>query len=621
MPSTPNEHLRNVAIIAHVDHGKTTLVDAILAHTGTLAGAAPAGECVLDSDPLERERGITIFSKNCTVTYRPAAGGGPIRVNLIDTPGHADFGGEVERVLRMADGALLLVDAFEGPMPQTRFVLGKALELGLRLIVVINKCDRPDARPDAVVDEVFDLLVALGADDETLDFPVVYASGRAGWASTCEPAPGGTMEPLLEAIVGCLPPPTGDPDAPLQMLITTIDYSEYVGRIAIGRVYAGKLVSGQLVALCCADETLRPTRALRVHRFEGLGRVPAEGIEAGDLCAVEGLGEFEIGDTVACPERPEVMSRVAVDEPTLHMQFRINDSPLAGSEGRFVTSRQLAERLQREVRSNVALRVEPGETPEEFKVSGRGLLHLGVLLENMRREGYELAVGRPEVIVKEIDGRKCEPIEVLTLDVASDALGPAMELLGTRGAEVQSVETRGDRMHVVCEIPARALIGLRSRMLTATGGEAIMYHAFLRYAPLRSGERHRASGVMIATESGQSTTYALLSLADRGIMFIRAQERIYEGQVVGEHSRENDLTVNVVRAKAFSNVRESTKEATVTLKAPRILSLEAALEYIEDDELVEITPSSIRLRKRMLTEADRRRAGRREKSRSAAASG
>ncbi|MHC4991941.1 MAG: large ribosomal subunit assembly factor BipA, partial [Planctomycetota bacterium] len=354
---------------------------------------------------------------------------------------------------------------------------------------------------------------------------------------------------------------------------------------------------------------------LKVHRFEGLGRAPAERIDAGDLCAVEGLGEFEIGDTIACPDEPSAMTRVTVDEPTLHMQFRINDSPLAGSEGRFVTSRQLAERLQREVQSNVALRVEPGDTPDEFRVSGRGLLHLGVLLENMRREGYELSVGRPEVIEKHIDGKRCEPIEQLTIDVAADAMGPAMELVGTRGAEVQAVETRGDRMHMVCEIPARALIGLRSRLLTATGGEAIMYHGFLRYAPVRSGERHRPCGVMVATESGQATTYALLNLGDRGVMFVQPQDRVYAGQVVGEHSRDNDLTVNVVKAKAFSNVRESTKEATVTLKAPRPLTLEAALEYIEDDELVEITPASIRLRKRLLSEADRRRAQRREKAR------
>jgi GTP-binding protein len=620
-PADPN--LRNVAIIAHVDHGKTTLVDAALDRCGSLA-RGEAAECVLDSDPLERERGITIFSKNCAVSYRPADGprsGETFRINLIDTPGHADFGGEVERVLKMADGVLLLVDAFEGPMPQTRFVLGKALELDLPLIVVVNKCDRPDARVDDVVNEVFDLLVALEASDERLDFPVVYASGRDGWATRDLATPSRDVTPLLDAIVDELPAPVGYADVPLQMLITTQDYSPYVGRIAIGRIFAGAISSGQAVAVCEADGTQRRARALKVYRFEDLGRVPADIVSVGDLCAVEGIGDFEIGDTIACPDEPHPIARVAVDEPTLHMLFRINDSPFAGREGKYVTSRQLAERLERELRSNLALRVEPGASADEFRVSGRGMLHLGILLENMRREGYELSVGRPEVIEKVIDGLDCEPIELLTVDVDQDGLGAALELLGTRGGEIRSLDQRGDRMHVECEIPARGLIGLRSRMLTATAGQAVMYHSFQRYAPRRAIDQQRPNGVMIATESGSATTYSLLNLSERGVMFVEPQDPVYEGQVVGENSRENDLGVNVVKGKAFSNVRESTKEATVVLKAARTLSLEAALEYIESDELVEITPESVRLRKRMLRESDRKRAGRHEKARVAGSAG
>ncbi|NNM26909.1 MAG: translational GTPase TypA [Phycisphaerales bacterium] len=615
--------MRNVAIIAHVDHGKTTLVDAMLAYSGTLA-AGVVDPCVLDSDPLERERGITIFSKNCAITYRPQAGaqsGQTFRINLIDTPGHADFGGEVERVLMMADGVLLLVDAFEGPMPQTRFVLGKALALDLPIIVVVNKCDRPEARPDGVVDEVFDLLVALDADDERLDFPVIYASGRSGWATADLDKPNDDVAPLLEAIIERLPSPVGYADVPLQMLITTIDYSAYTGRIAIGRVFSGAISSGQAVAICQADGTQRRARAQKVYRFEGLGRVPAELIGVGDLCAVEGLGDFDIGDTIACPDEPNPIARVAVDEPTLHMLFRVNDSPFAGREGQYVTSRQLADRLQRELRSNVALRVEPGQSAEEFRVSGRGLLHLGILLENMRREGYELSVGRPEVIEKEIDGLRCEPIELLTVDVDTDHLGPVLELVGARGGEVQSLDQRGDRMHVEAEIPARGLIGLRSRMLTATAGQAIMYHSFQRYAPVRAIDQHRTNGVLVAMETGAATMYSLLNLSERAVMFVKPQQPVYAGQIVGENSRENDLDVNVVKAKAFSNVRESTKEATVVLKSPRDLPLEAALEYIEDDELVEITPESIRIRKKLLSEAERKRASRQQRDRTRTAAG
>jgi GTP-binding protein len=607
-------HLRNVAIIAHVDHGKTTLVDAMLRQTGAVAKSDTGQECILDSNPLERERGITILAKNCSIDYR-THDSEQYRINLIDTPGHADFGGEVERVLRMADGALLLVDAFEGPMPQTRFVLSKALELKLRLIVVINKCDRPDARPDAVVDEVFDLLIALGADDETLDFPVIYASGREGWASRLAHHHKGSIEPLLKVIIEHVSPPRGDVTAALQMLVTTLDYSTYVGRIAIGRVYAGTIRAGQQVAICEKNGGVVPERVQKLLRFSGLGREAVESVEAGDLCAIEGLGDFEIGDTVADPEKPVPLPRVAVDQPTLHMIFRINDSPFAGREGKFVTSRQIAERLERELQSNVALRVEPGETADEFRVSGRGLLHLGILLETMRREGYELSVGRPEVIEREVDGVVCEPIERLTLDVTSATMGAALELLGQRGGEIQHVDTRGDRMHIEAEIPARGLIGLRSRMLTATGGEVVMYHTFKEYAPLRSVQRKRQNGVMIATDTGRATTFALLNLSERGMMFVVPGDQVYAGQIVGENSRDNDLGVNVVKTKQLSNVRESNKEQTVTLKAARQITLEGALEYIEDDELVEITPQSVRMRKRLLGENDRKRAERAERSR------
>ena len=610
-PADPN--LRNVVIIAHVDHGKTTLVDAMLDCCGSLARREEGIDCVLDSDPLERERGITIFSKNCTVTYRPPAGkhaGETYRINLIDTPGHADFGGEVERVLRMADGVLLLVDAFEGPMPQTRFVVGKALELDLPIVLVVNKCDRPDARPGAVVGEVFDLLDAMGATDERLDFAVVYASGRNRWAALDVAADGADLVPLFDTIIERLPPPVGYADVPLQMLITTQDYSKYVGRIAIGRIFAGAITSGQAVAICQADGSRRMARALKVYRFEDLGRRPADIVSVGDLCAVEGIGDFEIGDTIACPDVPNPIARVAVDEPTLHMLFRINDSPFVGREGKYVTSRQIGERLERELRSNLALRVEPGESSDEYRVCGRGLLHLGILLENMRREGYELSVGRPQVIEKQIDGLCCEPIELLTVDVSADAIGAVISLLGGRGGEIRSLDRRGDRMHVECEIPARGLIGLRSRMLTATAGQAVMYHTFQRYGPLRAIDDRRVNGVMVATQTGEAKAHALLGLSERGVMFVKPQDPVYAGQIVGEHSRSNDLSVNVVKAKAFSNVRESTKEATVVLDAPRTLLLEAALEYIEADELVEITPQSIRLRKKLLDEGERQRAGR-----------
>jgi len=615
MLHTADPNLRNVAIIAHVDHGKTTLVDSLLAFCGAMELNRDLEDCILDSDPLEKERGITITSKNCAVTYCPDSGeyeGETCRINIIDTPGHADFGGEVERVLKMADGVLLLVDAFEGPMPQTRFVLSKSLELDHPIIVVVNKCDRPNARMNEVVDEVFDLLVALGASDERLDFQVIYASGRDGWANTQEDIHEGDMQPLLDAVMSHLPSPVGYADVPLQMLIASADYSQYTGRIAIGRIVSGALSAGQAVTIC-HKEGNRQARAQKIYRFKDLGKIPAELISVGDLCAVEGIGDFEIGDTIACPKQPNPIARISVDEPTLHMLFRINDSPNAGTSGKFVTSRQISDRLQRELRSNLALRVEAVESTEEFKVSGRGLLHLGILLENMRREGYELTVGRPQVIEKMIDGVKCEPIELLTIDVDESHVGSAMELLGIRGGEVQTLEQRGDRMHIECEIPARGLIGLRSHMMTATGGEAVMYHCFQKYAPMRTTMYRRANGVLVATAPGQATTYAMLNISQRGILFVEPQDVIYGGQIVGENSRDNDLDVNIIKGKAFSNVREANKEATTVLKASREITLESALEYIQDDELVEITPDAIRIRKRELSETKRKQLSRKQK--------
>jgi len=619
------EHIRNVAIIAHVDHGKTTLVDRLLVQSGNFrAGeleklSGGQHDLILDSNPLERERGITILSKNCAITYA-GEDGSEYRINLVDTPGHADFGGEVERVLRMADGCLLLVDAFEGPMPQTKFVLGKALGEGLSPVVVVNKCDRPDARADAVVDEVFDLLVELGADDHALDFPVVYASAKLGWAALTldegDRAVG--VRPVLEAIVRHVPPPRGEPDRPLQMLVTTLDYSEYVGRIGIGRVFSGAIRSGQAVALLKRDGTRREARVGTLQAFTGLGRRDTEVVEAGDLCAVIGVEGIDIGDTLADPDDAAALPPVSVDEPTLSMLFRINDSPFAGTEGEFVTSRQLRDRLMRELERNVALRVEAGAGADEFVVSGRGILHLGILLETMRREGYELAVGKPRVIMRAIDGVECEPVETLVIDAPNGVVGSVMELVGGRKGELVRMEPRGEGVtHLVFGITSRALIGLRTRVLTATQGEAVMHHRFDRFEPVSGARLRRQNGVLICTEPGQITAYAVEQLHDRGIMFVAPGEKVYAGQIVGEHSRDNDLTVNAVRAKHLTNIRQSTKEATVALKAPRRMSLEQCLEYLEDDELVEITPKSIRLRKRILDEGSRRREERRVRAEAA----
>ena len=609
MPSA----IRNVAIIAHVDHGKTSLVDQLLRQSGQFREGELSGELIMDSNPLERDRGITLLSKNCAIRYTDPTGG-EYHINIVDTPGHADFGGEVERVLMMADGALLVVDSVDGPMPQTRFVLGKALAAGLRPIVVVNKMDRPEARPDAVVTEVFDLLVELDADDAALDFPVIYASARDGWATSDSHVTGADVHPLFAAIIEHVPAPRFDGDAPLQALVTTLDYSDYTGRIGIGRVFAGRLKRGQPVVTIDRHGKRTPQRIGQVLQFDGLGRREVPHIDAGDIFAVTGLDPIDIGDTLADPARPEALPSVKVDEPTLDMVFRINDAPFAGAEGAFVTSRQLRQRLERELQSNVALRVSFDGPADQWHVSGRGLMHLGILLENMRREGYELSVGKPHVIYHEQGGEKLEPIERLVIDVPEGSVGQVMQLLGDRKAEMVKMDHRGEMAHMLFEIPARGLIGLRSRMLTATGGEAIMHHVFDRYDVFRGPIGGRINGVMVATEPGQVTAYALESLADRGVMFVIAGEQVYEGQIVGEHNRDNDIPVNVCRGKKLTNVRSSTKEATTVLKAARRLSLEAALEYIEEDELVELTPRAIRLRKKLLREADRKREDRRARS-------
>jgi GTP-binding protein len=610
--------IRNVAIIAHVDHGKTTLVDQMLRQSGLFRESELRETCILDSNPLERERGITILAKNIAVTLAGT------KVNIIDTPGHADFGGEVERVLKMADGALLLVDAAEGPLPQTRFVLRKAFEAGLRPIVVINKIDRPDARPTEVLNAVFDLFVELDADDATLDFPTIYASGREGIATTDLSVPPVDLKPLFAAILKQVPPPEVDPEAPLQMLVMTLDYSDYVGRIAIGRVFAGKVCQGQRVALLKHDSTPKGDSPLfsgrriddtvaQLYVFDRLGRAEAAEVGAGDICAVVGLEEVDIGDTIADFERPAALPPITVDEPTLDMIFRINDSPFVGQGGSYVTSRQLRDRLMKELESNVALRVTPdADRRDEFHVSGRGLLHLGILLENMRREGYELSVGKPRVITRAVDGVVMEPIEYLVIDVPPASVGAVMELVGNRRAECLKLDARGEMSHLEFTIPARGLIGLRTRLLNATYGEAVMHHNFYDYQPVRGAIPARVNGVMVSTETGRATAYALENLQERGVLFVGAGEQVYEGQIVGEHCRDNDLPVNVCREKKLTNVRASTAEKSILLKPPRQLTLEQALEYIEEDEYVEVTPAAVRLRKALLKESDRRKYARQQ---------
>ncbi|MCE5394627.1 MAG: translational GTPase TypA [Acidithiobacillus sp.] len=599
--------LRNIAIIAHVDHGKTTLVDQLLKQSGTFAAHQQVEERVMDSNALERERGITIMAKNTAVQW------GETHINIVDTPGHADFGAEVERVLGMVDGVLLLVDAVEGPMPQTRFVTRKALELGLRPIVVINKIDRPGARPDYVISATLDLFDKLGATEEQLDFPVLYASGLQGYAGTDPSIREGDMRPLFDLILAHVPAPVGDPDAPLQMQIADLDYSSYVGRIAIGRIRRGRIRPGQEVVLL-AGQDAQPSkrRILQVLGFEGLKRVPWEdGATVGDIVAVTGIEDPVIGATIAAPEAPESLPWKPIDEPTLNMTFQVNTSPFAGREGKFVTSRQLRDRLYKELLTNVALRVEDTENPDVFLVSGRGELHLTILIENMRREGYELAVSRPRVIQRVVDGVPEEPYESLTIDVEEGHQGTIMERLGTRRGELLDMQPDGrGRVRLEYRIPARGLIGFHTEFMTATSGTGVMSHIFDGYGPVKGPIPARINGVLISAEEGEAVGYALFHLQERGRLFVSPGEKLYEGMVIGIHSRDNDLVVNPLKEKKLTNIRAAGSDENILLTPPIRLSLEAAVEFIADDELVEVTPQSIRIRKRFLKEQERKKAAR-----------
>jgi GTP-binding protein len=609
--------LRNIAIIAHVDHGKTTLVDQLLRQSGTFAAHQQVVERVMDSNDLERERGITILAKNCAVTYAGT------HINIVDTPGHADFGGEVERVLSMVDGVLLLVDAVEGPMPQTRFVTRKALALGLKPIVVVNKVDRPGARPEWVVNQTFDLFDRLGASEEQLDFPVVYASALQGWAvleadAIPAAATGGTaglaqpdLKPLFEAILRHVPVRADDPDGALQLQISSLDYSSYVGRIGIGRISRGRLRAGEPVVVLNGEAPPVPARVNQVQVFRGLERVATEEAEAGDIVLVTGVEPLGIGVTIADPLAPQALPPLTVDEPTLTMNFQVNTSPFAGREGRFVTSRQLRERLLRETMSNVALRVEDTEDPDVFLVSGRGELHLAILIENMRREGYELAVSRPRVVIREMNGVRCEPYEMLAVDVEEAHQGAVMEALGARRGDLADMAPAGrGRVRLDYRIPARGLIGFQSDFLTMTRGTGIMSHVFDGYAAMKPEIAERRNGVLVSAEHGQAVAYALWKLQERGRLFVEPGDPLYEGMVIGLHSRENDLIVNPVKTKQLTNIRAAGKDEAILLTPPIRHTLESAIEFIADDELVEITPKSIRIRKRLLQEHERRRAAR-----------
>ncbi len=599
------ENLRNIAIIAHVDHGKTTLVDALLRQTHVFRENQRVVECVLDSNDLERERGITIFSKNASIRYKG------IKINIIDTPGHADFGGEVERVLNMADGVLLLVDAFEGPMPQTRFVLGKALAAGLKVLVVVNKLDRPDARPEAVVDDVFDLFCALDADDEQLDFPVIYASGREGYATTDLAIESSDCRPLLDAVIRHVPAPRVDLDGPLQMQVASLDYNEYVGRVAVGRIRRGYLREKQELLLLKKDGAGVSCRVEGLEVFSGLGRERCTEAAAGEIVLVTGIEGVDIYDTLASPEAPEALPVVSIDEPTLTMEFRANDSPLSGREGRYVTTRHLARRLERETLSDVALKVEA--VGDCFHVSGRGLMHLGILIENMRREGYEFAVGRPHVIMKKIDNKLHEPVELLTVDVPVDMSGKVMEVLGRRKGVLERMEQRGDRVRLEFFVPSRGLIGLRSRLLNMTRGEAVIHHVFHAYEPHRGEVPSRPIGVLVSSDQGVATPYALDGLQLRGTFFIPPGTQVYCGMVVGENSRVNDLDVNVCRTKKMTNVRAAGSDRNFEIAPHREMGLEVMIEYLEEDELLEVTPKSLRMRKRILHRGQRQRIARQNK--------
>ncbi|MBT0960154.1 translational GTPase TypA [Denitromonas iodatirespirans] len=596
--------IRNIAIIAHVDHGKTTLVDQLLRQSGTFAAHQAVSERVMDSNDLEKERGITILSKNCAIQY------GDTHINIVDTPGHADFGGEVERVLSMVDGVLLLVDAVEGPMPQTRFVTRKALAMGLKPIVVINKIDRPGSRPNWVIDHTFDLFDKLGATEEQLDFPVVYASALNGYAMLDADKPGTDMKPLFEAILEHVQQPDVDADAPLQIQICSLDYSTYIGQLGIGRVRRGRIQPNQEVVVMYGDENRGKAKVGQVLTFKGLDRSSAESAEAGDIILVSGIEQVNIGVTLCAPDAPAPLPPIAVDEPTLTMNFLVNTSPLAGREGKFVTSRQIRERLEKELLKNVALRVNFTEDSEVFEVSGRGELHLTILLENMRREGYEMAVGRPRVVFKDIDGVKSEPYEMLTVDVEEDHQGSVMEELGRRRGELQDMQPDGKgRVRLEYRIPARGLIGFQGEFLTMTRGTGLASHVFDDYGPMAGTMADRRNGVLISQNDGAAVAYALWNLQDRGRMFVNPGDALYEGMVIGIHTRDNDLVVNPIKGKQLTNVRASGTDEAVRLVPPIKLTLESAIEFITDDELVEITPKSIRLRKRYLKEHERKRAG------------
>jgi len=603
-----NRPIRNIAIIAHVDHGKTTLVDGLLKQSGTFASHEKLGERIMDSNDIERERGITILAKNCAIEY------GGTRINIVDTPGHADFGGEVERVLSMVDGVLLLVDAVEGPMPQTRFVTRKALALGLRAIVVVNKIDRPGARPGWVVDQTFELFDKLGASDAQLDFPVIYASALHGWASTDYTERRPDMAALFEAILAHVPPPAADAAKPLQLQISTLDYNSYVGRIGIGRIRRGSVRPGQTVALRYGEEDRGAARIGQVLTFKGLQRTSVDEATAGDIVAITGIEDVNIGLTVCDPDAAEGLPPIRVDEPTLAMNFQVNTSPLAGREGKYVTSRQIRERLYRELQSNVALRVEDTEEPDVMRVSGRGELHLTILIENMRREGYELAVSRPQVITKLVDGVVHEPYEALTVDIEEAHQGAVMEALGSRRGDLTDMAIDGNsgRARLEYRIPARGLIGFQGEFLTMTRGTGLMSHIFDGFAPVKGEIPDRHNGVLVSNEQGEAVAYALFNLQERGRMFVNPGEKLYEGMIIGIHSRENDLVVNPIKTKKLTNIRAAGKDDAILLTPPIQLTLEYAVEFIADDELVEVTPISIRIRKRFLKEHERKRASRSE---------
>jgi GTP-binding protein len=592
--------IRNIAIIAHVDHGKTTLVDKIMYHCQLFRENENTGDLILDNNDLERERGITITSKNVSVTYKGT------KINIIDTPGHADFGGEVERVLNMADGVCLLVDAFEGPMPQTRFVLQKAIDLGLKPCVVINKVDKENCTPEEVHEKVFDLMFELGAEEWQLDFPTVYGSAKQNWMSEDYKVKTENIEPLLDMVIEHVPAPKVSEGTP-QMLITSLDFSSFTGRIAIGRLQRGVLREGQNISLVKRDGKISKSKIKELHVFEGLGRKKVEEVVAGDICAVVGLEGFEIGDTIADFENPEALTSIAIDEPTMSMLFTINDSPFFGKEGKFVTSRHIKDRLAKELEKNLALRVNETDSADKFMVFGRGVLHLSVLIETMRREGYELQIGQPQVIIKEIDGVKCEPVEELTIDLPENLSGRAVEFVTIRKGEMLSMEPKGERMIVKFNIPSRGIIGLRNQLLTATAGEAIMAHRFLEYQPFKGEIPGRLSGSLISMENGKAIPYSIDKLQDRGKFFVDPNEDIYEGQVIGENSRGDDMVVNVTKTKKLTNVRSSGADDKARIIPAIKFSLEEALEYIQKDEYVEVTPKSLRLRKIYLNENDRKR--------------